>query len=166
MTTATNDLSTSIFQLDATTGALLAPFPDGIPSGRIEISADRTRLYLATSDSASHSLYLFDTSLESPIILQSTSDRGTFFRDLKLSHDGSFFCFADAGGFEVPKVPATDITGTLDIFSVAGSAWAAIAFSPDDQQFFKVGTDYFFSQIDIYDVSTTQFLRSLRAFLT
>ncbi len=162
VTTATNDLSTSLFQLDATTGALLAPFPSGIPTGYLEISADRTRLYLATADNESHSLYLFDSGLASPLILQTAPNRGSLFRDLKLSHDGSFFCFADVGGVNIPKVPAIDITGTLAVFSKAGPAWAAIAFSPDDQLFFKNGTDYFFSQIDTYDVTTAQFVRSLQ----
>jgi YVTN family beta-propeller protein len=161
VTTSLNPLETGVFQLDTSTGALLPAFPSGIPSGFIEISPDRTRLYLATADD-SHSLYLFDSSLESPALLQTSSDRGQRFVDLKLSHDGSFFCVADPAIALIPEIPSTDLEGTVGAFSAAGSAWAPIAFSPDDQTFFKVGTDYFFSQIDTFDTTTTKFMRSLQ----
>ncbi len=161
VTTPLTPLSTGIFQLDATTGALLAPFPDAIPSGNLEVSPDRTRLYLASFDQ-SHSLYLFDIALESPVTLQTSVDRGQSLTDLKLSHDGSFLCLADRLAAEVPKIPAGDLEGTIGTFSLAGTAWARIAFSPDDQTFFTVGTDYYFSQIDTYNVTTTKFVRSLQ----
>ncbi len=160
-TTSLNPLETGVFQLDTSSGALLPAFPSGIPSGFLEISPDRTRLYLATSD-GSHSLYLFDSSLESPALLQTSSDRGQRFVDLKLSHNGSFFCVADPATALIPEIPSTDLEGTVRAFQVDGAAWAPIAFSPDDQTFFKIGTDYFFSQIDTFDTTTTKFVRSLQ----
>jgi YVTN family beta-propeller protein len=147
---------TQIFQIDATTGASTGPSIDGfvVYSGALEISADRNTLYYADYGLSPSTMYKYDVSTITPILLLQTpfGTAGSNGQDLALSHNGNFICYATGSGqnnYEIAKFRTSDFA-MLGSFNT-GPYPRVVTFSPDDQVVYVVHTD---GEIDVFDANT------------
>jgi YVTN family beta-propeller protein len=127
---------TQIFQIDATTGASTGPsITSVIYSGSLEISPDRNTLYYADYELSPGTMYKYDVSGTTPVLLLQTpfGTVGSNGEDLTLSHSGSFICYTTGSGqnsYDIAKFRTSDFA-SLGSF-VTGPYPRALAFSPDD----------------------------------
>lgn len=129
---------TQIFQIDATTGNSTGPSisnPPFIYGGSLEISPDRNTLYYADYGLSPGTMYKFDVSGTTPVLLLQTpfGTVGSNGEDLTLSHTGSFICYTTGSGnnnYDIAKFRTPDFA-SLGSF-VTGPYPQAVAFSPDD----------------------------------
>jgi YVTN family beta-propeller protein len=125
-----------IFQIDATTGASTGPsITNSIYSGSLEISPDRNTLYYADYGLSPGTMYKYDVSGTTPVLVLQTpfGTVGSNGEDLTLSHNGSFICYATGSGqngYQIAKFRTSDFA-TLGSFNT-GPYPHAVAFSPDD----------------------------------
>jgi YVTN family beta-propeller protein len=128
---------TQIFQIDATTGASTGPsITDAfVYSGSLEISPDRNTLYYGDYGLSPSTMYKYDVSGITPVLLLQTpfGTVGSNGEDLTLSHNGSFICYTTGSGqnnYDIAKFRTSDFA-SLGSF-VTGPYPQALAFSPDD----------------------------------
>jgi YVTN family beta-propeller protein len=129
--------TTQIFQIDATTGASTGPSIDGgiVYSGSLEISPDRNTLYYADYGLSPGTMYKYDVTGTTPVLLLQTpfGTVGSNGEDLTLSYSGSFICYTTGSGnnnYDIAKFRTSDFA-SLGSF-VTGPYPQALAFSPDD----------------------------------
>ena len=146
----------TIFQIDATTGASAGPNLTGvsISGGELQISPDRNSLYYGDYGISPASLYKFNISTTSPSLTWKTpfGAMGSNGQDLTISHDGSFISYATGSGqngYQIAKIRTSDhaILGSFNI----GPYPRVIAFSPDDQLAYAVHTE---GEIDLFNTNT------------
>ena len=147
---------TQIFQIDATTGASTGPSIGGfvVYSGALEISPDRNTLYYADYGLSPSTMYKYDVSGYTPVLVLETpfGTVGSNGQDLTLSHNGSFICYATGSGqnnYEIAKFRTSDFA-TLGSFNT-GPYPRQVAFSPDDLVVYTVHTA---GEIDVFDANT------------
>ena len=165
----------NIAQIDANSGAVLAPFPTNVSlGGRLQISADRKTLFMATVDYTPGYVFAVDISGDVPILLQQTAS-GEFFAgsgDFKLSHDGTFLCVPLDAAQNVKKLSSTDFTIDFGDFviphhGIGGSGaetGRAVEISPDDGNVFVTDFPQTFlgaASADVFDSVTRKYLRSI-----
>jgi YVTN family beta-propeller protein len=143
-----------IFQVDATTGASSGPSigDDDVEvyDGFVEISADRNTLYYGDSGRSSSTMYKFNVSGGTPILLLQTSgNTGGAGENLMLSHNNRFICYP-AEGYRVAKFRTSDFA-TLGSFNT-GSSPVAVAFSPDDMAVYL--SVHYASGMKVFDTNT------------
>jgi YVTN family beta-propeller protein len=126
-----------IFQIDATTGASTGPSIGGfvVYSGSLEISPDRNTLYYADYGLSPGTMYKYNVSGVTPVLLLQTpfGTAGSNGEDLTLSHNGSFICYTTGAGqnlYDIAKFRTSDFA-SLGSFNT-GPYPQALAFSPDD----------------------------------
>jgi YVTN family beta-propeller protein len=147
---------TQIFQIDATTGASTGPSIGGfvVYSGALEISPDRNTLYYADYGLSPSTMYKYDVSGYTPVLVLQTpfGTVGSNGQDLTLSHNGSFICYATGSGqnnYEIAKFRTSDFA-SLGSFNT-GPYPRQVAFSPDDLVVYAVHTA---GEIDVFDANT------------
>jgi YVTN family beta-propeller protein len=147
---------TQIFQIDAITGASTGPSIDGfvVYSGSLEISPDRNTLYYADYGLSPATMYKYDVSGITPVLLLQTpfGTAGSNGQDLELSHDGNFICYATGAGqnnYDIAKFRTSDFA-MLGSFNT-GPYPRVVTFSPDDQVVYAVHTA---GEIDVFDANT------------
>ena len=128
---------TQIFQIDATTGNSTGPSIGGyvVYGGSLEISPDRNTLYYADYGLDPGTMYKYDVSGTTPVLVLQTpfgtvGDNG---EDLTLSHDGSSICYTTGSGnnnYDIAKFRTSDFA-ELGSFHT-GPYPQALAFSTDD----------------------------------
>lgn len=158
-------------QIDSTTGADLGPVPD-VQDGALKLSPDRKTLYCAQISVTPPTLWAVDVSSPTPVLLQQTtfSQFMNGMDDFKVSHDGTFLCAAIDSDGQVSKLLASDLTTSVAEYKIPDFAWGgpmtgqALALSPDDTTLF-VTANYFWqtAAIDLFDVATQKYLRSISA---
>ena len=94
--------ATTYFNRIETTGASTGPSIGGflVYSGSMEISPDRNTLYYADYGLSPGTIYKFDVSGPTPVLVYETpfDAVGENGQDLELSHDGTFLSYATGGG--------------------------------------------------------------------
>ncbi|MGH8093862.1 MAG: matrixin family metalloprotease [Chthoniobacterales bacterium] len=167
--------SAGIVQIDATTGAVLAPFPVNFYlDGRLEISSDLKTLFVAAVNYSPPFIFAVDVSGDSPAILQQTAfnEFSGKIEDLKLSHDGTFLCVPNDAAEAVKKLSSTDFTLDLGDFLIpnhgiggeGAETGRAVEISPDDSTMFVTDYPQAFvlpASIDLFDSVTRKYLRSV-----
>ncbi len=105
-----------IFQIDATTGASTGPSIDNfiVYSGSLEISPDRNTLYYADYGLSPGTMYKFNVSGTTPVLVRQTpfGTVGSNGEDLTLSHNGNFICYVTGSGqnlCDIAKFRTSDI---------------------------------------------------------
>jgi YVTN family beta-propeller protein len=126
----------SIFQIDATTGNSTGPsITNSIFGGSLEISPDRNTLYYADLGLDPGSMYKYDVTGITPVLLLQTPFGmvGSNGQDLTLSHSGSFICYTTGSGntnYDIAKFRTSDFAELGSFYT--GPYPRALAFSPDD----------------------------------
>ena len=125
-----------IFQIDATTGASTGPsIANSIYSGSLEISPDRKTLYYADYGLSPSTMYKYDVSGSTPVLLLQTAfgSAGSNGQDLALSHSGNYICYATGSGqnnYQIAKFRTSDFA-VLGSFNT-GPYPRAVTFNPDE----------------------------------
>lgn len=125
-----------IFQIDATTGASTGPsIGNSIYSGSLEISPDRKTLYYADYGISPSTMYKYDVSGSTAVLVLQTSfgTVGSNGQDLALSYNGDYICYATGSGqngYEIAKFRTSDFA-SLGSFNT-GPYPRAVTFKPDD----------------------------------
>ena len=167
--------SAGIAQIDATTGAVLAPFPsEGYFDGRLQISSDLRTLFVGAVDYGPPSLFAVDVSGDIPAILQQSAfNEFLAIADFKLSNDGTFLCVPNDTATEtVKKLSATDFGQDLGNFIIpnhgiggeGAQTGNAVGISPDDSTVFVTDFPQAFGEAvsaDLFDSVTHKYLRSI-----
>ncbi len=145
----------NIFQIDATTGAPTGPsISIFIYSGSLEISPDRNTLYYGDYGLSPSTMYKYDISGVTPVLLMQTpfGTVGSNGQALTLSHDGSFICYAVGSGnnnYDIAKFRTSDFA-ELGSFNT-GPYPRQIGFSSDDLVAYAVHTD---GEINVFNANT------------
>jgi YVTN family beta-propeller protein len=149
----------NIFQIDATTGASTGPSIGSnssvfIYGGSLEISPDRNTLYYADYGLSPATMYKFNVSGSTPVLVLQTpfGTVGSNGQDLTLSHNGSFICYATGSGqsnYQIAKFRTSDFA-TLGSFNT-GPYPQQVAFSPDDAVVYAVHTS---GEINVFNANT------------
>jgi hypothetical protein len=118
-----------IMQIDAQTGALQGTF---YGASFLEISPDRTALFVAARGVSPSYITKFDVSSPTPVLLQNVFGNG---QDLKLSPSGEFICFFiggnsnGSGPVNTLRIPTSNISTYTGIFDAGGNggptAWSS-----------------------------------------
>ncbi len=169
----------SIYQIDATTGGSVAPFPITVENARLASSPDSKILYAGTTGLTASTVFAFDVSGATPILLKQT-DTGQFpgnVGDFKVSHDGTFLCVPGDAKAGVSQLEAGDLTTTVHEFLIPGPksffdpfAGDAITLSPDDASLFVTAltaspTDSgsYTATLDLFSVLDGKYVRAISA---
>jgi YVTN family beta-propeller protein len=144
-----------MFQIDATTGASTGPsITNSIYGGSLEISPDRNTLYYADYGVSPSTMYKYDVSGSSPVLVLQTpfGTVGSNGQDLALSHDGNSICYAVGSGqnnYDIAKFRTSDFA-SLGSFNT-GPYPRAVTFAPDDSIVYAFADN---SGIDVFSANT------------
>lgn len=146
------EASTTIEQIDATTGASTGPnFGVWYPAGGLQISPDRKTLYYSQGGSPVE-LDLFDVSTTTPTVKWSSDSIGGNMENLVLSHDGSMLADVCGWPYDIPVLNTSTMTPVATLNT--GAYPDDLAFSPDDKLAYTSQWPYP-DQISVYDLANS-----------
>lgn len=120
-----------------------------IYSGNIELSPDNQHLFYYTFGSSPSAWAKLDITTQPPTVLQS-GGWGSNGRDLAISADGQFVCFASGAPYEVKKFSAADPSQSHGTFAT-GAYPREVAFGPAGDRLYAVHTS---GHIDVWNANT------------
>ena len=156
-----------VAQIDGVTGALQAKFnPEthGYSSRcTIEISPDRTVLFVANLVDIDPMLARYDISTETPALVQSVpAPGGNIGSSVNVSHNGQVVSYA--AGQTMRLRSATDLNVVLGSFTPSKGYVGPLAFAADDSLIFQSLRSQLFEEqakIAVLDASTLQLVRTI-----